>query len=331
MDRAWGSGPQGRGFKSRRARVKEMVLLEVIEKRLFEELNPKVRLVLETGRYLIEGGGKRLRPLLTLLACGMCGGDPEKALPMGVGLEYIHAASLLHDDVVDGAKKRRGRDSANLIFGNEVAVLTGDYMYAKALHLFSTYGTIEMIKVVSQAVMDMAEAQVLELSKVGELISEEEYFQIIDGKTAVLFGACLAVGGMAGGCSRSDELYEAGLRLGRAFQLIDDLLDYAGDPQKTGKPVGNDLREGKTTYPLLSVLESLNPKEVESLLREPNPQEERIERLRKEVLRLGGDVKTKERALEELEIAKNIIKSFPENPYREEILRIMDFVAFREL
>ena len=308
-----------------------MVLLEAIERRLLEELNPKVKLVLETGRYLIDGGGKRLRPLITMLSCGMCGGEPEDALPLGVGLEYIHAASLLHDDVVDGAKKRRGRESANLIFGNEVAVLTGDYMYAKALHLFATHGTIDMIRIVSRAVMDMAEAQVLELSRVGELITEEEYFQIIDGKTAVLFGACVSVGGLAGGCDEEDRLYEVGLRMGRAFQLIDDLLDYAGNSEKTGKPVGNDLREGKTTYPLLSVLDSLDRARVESLLKEINPSEEEIESFRREVLSLGGDVKTKERAIEELSRAKELLSVFPENHYKEEILKLMDFVAFREL
>ncbi|EDP76032.1 polyprenyl synthetase family protein [Hydrogenivirga sp. 128-5-R1-1] len=308
-----------------------MVLLEAIERRLLEELNPKVKLVLETGRYLIDGGGKRLRPLITMLSCGMCGGEPEDALPLGVGLEYIHAASLLHDDVVDGAKKRRGRESANLIFGNEVAVLTGDYMYAKALHLFATHGTIDMIRIVSRAVMDMAEAQVLELSRVGELITEEEYFQIIDGKTAVLFGACVSVGGLAGGCDEEGRLYEVGLRMGRAFQLIDDLLDYAGNSEKTGKPVGNDLREGKTTYPLLSVLDSLDRVRVESLLKEINPSAEEIESLRREVLSLGGDVKTKERAVEELSRAKELLSVFPENQYKEEILKLMDFVAFREL
>ena len=308
-----------------------MVLLEAIERKLLEELNPKVRVVLEAGKYLIEGGGKRLRPLITALSCGMCGGDPERALPLGIGIEYIHAASLLHDDVVDGAKSRRGRETANLVFGNEVAVLTGDYMYAKALHLFSTYGDMEMIRLVSQAVMDMAEAQVMELSKVGELITEDEYFQIIEGKTAVLFGACVAVGGMAGGCRDKEILYEVGLRMGRAFQLVDDLLDYIGDSRKTGKPVGNDLREGKTTYPLLAVMDRLDRREVEALLRKVNPPEEEIEELRKKVVSLGGDIKTKRKAYEELNVAKELLSHFPKSPYKDEILKIMDFVVLREL
>ncbi len=331
MDRARGSGPRGRGFKSRRARKYGMILLDKIESRLLEELNPKVKLVLETGKYLIEGGGKRLRPMLTVLSCGMCGGDPERALPLGIGLEYIHAASLLHDDVVDGAKRRRGKDSANIIFGNEVTVLTGDYMYAKALHLFTTYGSIEMIKVVSQAVMDMAEAQVLELSRIGDILSEEEYYRIIDGKTAALFGACVTVGGMAGGCNEKEKLYQMGLRIGRAFQLIDDLLDYAGDPQKTGKPVGNDLREGKATFPLLSVLDRIDKGWVEEILRKSNPPDEEIDELRRKVLELGGGEETRKKALEELERAKELLVNFPENEYKEKILKLIDFIALREL
>ncbi|HHJ63782.1 MAG TPA: polyprenyl synthetase family protein [Aquifex aeolicus] len=308
-----------------------MDLLRIIEERLTGELNPKVKLVLETGRYLIDGGGKRLRPLLTALACGMCGGDPQRAIPLGVGLEYIHAASLLHDDVVDGASRRRGRTSANVIFGNGTAVLTGDYMYAKALHLFTTYGTVEMIRRVSEAVMEMAEAQVLELSKIGDLISEEEYFRIIDGKTAVLFGACMAVGGMAGGSTEEDKLHRIGLHLGRAFQLIDDLLDYAGDPEKTGKPVGNDLREGKATYPLLSVLDSLDREEVENLLKRIDPSQGSIEELRRKVIELGGDRRTRERAQQELGRALDLLRSFPRNSYRDELERIMEFVILREL
>jgi len=308
-----------------------MELLELIERKLIEELNPKVKLVLETGRYLIDGGGKRLRPVVTTLACGMCGGNPEDAVPLGIGIEYIHAASLLHDDVVDGASRRRGRASANIIFGNGTAVLTGDYMYAKALHLFTTYGTIEMIRRVSEAVMDMAEAQVLELSRIGDLITEREYFQIIDGKTAVLFGACVAVGGMAAGSREEDKLYEIGLRMGRAFQLVDDLLDYAGDPTKTGKPVGNDLREGKVTYPLLCVLDRLNREEVERILKQTDPSDEDIDSLRNRVLELGGVARTRKRAQMELEKAMELLRSFPENVFRRELERVMEFVVFREL
>ena len=306
-----------------------MELIEAIEKRIFEELNPKVKLVLETGRYIFEGGGKRLRPLITVLTCGMCGGDLEKALPLGVGIEFIHTASLLHDDVVDGAQSRRGRRSANLIFGNGVAVLTGDYMYAKALRIFSTYGNMEMIRIVSEAVMEMAEAQVLELSSAGKLISEEDYFRIIDGKTAVLFGVCTAVGSMVAGLKEKEKFFRLGFHIGRAFQLVDDLLDYAGDTSKTGKPVGSDLREGKVTYPLLSVLDLIGKERVVKVLRSKDPEE--VENLRREVLRLGGAERTRERAKEEIGIVYRTLEEFEDNTYKRELLRILDFVVFREL
>lgn len=306
-----------------------MELIEAIEKRIFEELNPKVKLVLETGRYIFEGGGKRLRPLITVLTCGMCGGDLEKALPLGVGIEFIHTASLLHDDVVDGAQSRRGRRSANLIFGNGVAVLTGDYMYAKALRIFSTYGNMEMIRIVSEAVMEMAEAQVLELSSAGKLISEEDYFRIIDGKTAVLFGVCTAVGSMVAGLKEKEKFFRLGFHIGRAFQLVDDLLDYAGDTSKTGKPVGSDLREGKVTYPLLSVLDMIGKERVVKVLRSKDPEE--VENLRREVLRLGGAERTRERAKEEIGIVYRTLEEFEDNTYKRELLRILDFVVFREL
>ncbi len=308
-----------------------MYLLEKIEEELLENIDSKVRLILETGHYLIKGGGKRVRPLLTLLSCGMCGGNPEVAVKLGVGLEYIHAASLLHDDVVDGAEKRRGKDSANLLFGNGVAVLTGDYMYAKALHLFSTYGTMEMIRIVSKAVMDMAEGQVLELSKVGELISEDEYFRIIDGKTSALFGACTAVGGLAGGCKEKDKLYSIGLSLGRAFQLIDDLLDYIGSVDKLGKPTGNDIKEGKATYPLISVVDSIGRERVEELLRKPNITNEEVEELREMVIDAGGDKLTKERAEAEIERVKKLLSEFGDSEYREKISEIADFIIYRNV
>ncbi|NPA32544.1 MAG: polyprenyl synthetase family protein, partial [Aquificae bacterium] len=149
--------------------------------------------------------------------------------------------------------------------------------------------------------------------------------RIIDGKTAVLFGACMGVGALAGGCEDWEKLKLAGVKIGRAFQLVDDALDYEGDPQKLGKPVGNDLREGKCTYPLISVLHELDREWVKRVLRGREEPEE----LRQEVLRLGGALRTKERAKRELEEARRIIASFPPSPYREEVLRVIDFIVER--
>ena len=305
-------------------------LLDKTERGLREFLNPNVKTVLEVGGYIIDGGGKRLRPLLTLLISKGGGGDTDKTLPLAVGIEYIHTASLLHDDVVDEAETRRGKLAAHKVFGNAVSVLTGDYMYATALYLYSLHGNAEMIRVVSEAVRMMAEGQVLELQKVGELIDEKTYFEIIDGKTSALFAAATAVGAMSSPNLKGlrDEFWRFGLHLGRAFQLIDDALDYDGDAKEVGKPVGQDLREGKTTYPLLAVLEHLDPKEVkETLLDTSNGKVEKLVNLVRE---LGGVEKTRERARTELSLAREILKRSPLIGEVGEILNeLIDFVVQR--
>ncbi len=273
-------------------------LLSVIEEELVKYLDPEVRTVLEIGRYIVSSGGKRIRPILTLLTCRALGGDESKVYPLAVGIEYIHVASLLHDDVVDGANMRRGKPSANLLFGNEACVLTGDYMYAKALWLYSIYGSMKSIQIVSRAVMDMSQGQMLELNSIGNLIDEKTYFEIIDKKTGVLFGASMAVGALSAQREDYEEFYRIGIKIGRAFQLIDDALDYAGSQEKLGKPVGNDLKEGKCTYPLISVLEKLHVEDVKSSLRNGN-----VEWLRQKVIELGGVKNTYERARLEVQQA----------------------------
>jgi len=307
-------------------------LLTITEEGLRKYLDPAVETVLTVGNYIVDGGGKRLRPLLLLLfAKGL--GVPqaillEKILPLAVGIEYIHTASLLHDDVVDEAETRRGKKAAHRIFGNGVAVLTGDYMYANALYLYALYGTQKMIEVVSRAVKLMAEGQVLELKKVGELIDEKTYFQIIDGKTSALFAASTAVGALAAKQERWQIYWDFGLKLGRAFQLIDDALDYEGDEKQVGKPVGQDLKEGKVTYPLLSVLENLNLEEVKKVLSSANG--DGYKKIVALVRELGGIEKTKERARKELQTAQEILNKVPLNGEVKRVLnQILDFVVER--
>ncbi|QWK20514.1 MAG: polyprenyl synthetase family protein [Hydrogenobacter thermophilus] len=261
--------------------------VRLLEEELLRHLDPEVKAILEVGNYIISSGGKRIRPVLSLLTCKALGGDERKVLPLAVGIEYIHVASLLHDDVVDGADRRRGRLSANVVFGNELCVLTGDYMYAKALWLYSRYGNMKSIEIVSRAVMDMAQGQVLELKSIGDIIDQETYFSIIDKKTGVLFGASMAVGALVAGREDYERFYQMGLKVGRAFQLVDDALDYSGSEEKLGKPVGNDLREGKCTYPLISVMENLDTEVVRSSLRNSN-----TAWIREKVIQLGGVKKT---------------------------------------
>ncbi|MEN3028093.1 MAG: polyprenyl synthetase family protein [Aquificaceae bacterium] len=281
-----------------------MVALESIKERILSYLDPEVREVFDIGYYLISSGGKGVRPLITLMVCEALGGDPERVLPLAVGIEYVHIASLLHDDVVDGAQTRRGKRSANLIFGNQACVLTGDYMYAKALSLYAEYGNLQSVQVLSDAVMKMSQGQLLELKSLGKLIDEETYLKIIDYKTGALFGACMAVGALMAGREDYWQFYRMGMLAGRAFQLVDDALDYYADEQKLGKPVGSDLAEGKCTYPLLSVLNRMEEKEKELFYSGER------ENLRRLVVELGGVERTRKKAEKELKGVMDFLETF---------------------
>ncbi len=308
--------------------------LELTEGGLKRFMDSDVALMLEVGNYIVDGGGKRLRPVLTMALARGGGVDgkalEERVVPLAVGIEYIHTASLLHDDIVDDAETRRGKTAAHRVFGNAAAVLTGDYMYANALYLYSVYGTTEMIRLVSEAVKMMAEGQLLEIKKVGELIDEVEYFQIIDGKTSALFGASAGVGALSSEklSTHYYDWWNFGLYLGRAFQLIDDALDYAGDEKKLGKPAGQDLREGKTTYPLIAVLDRLDGEKVKRAL--TGDDEALIKEVVEEVKRLGGVELTKERARAELKKALFILEKHQlENGMGEFLNSLIEFVVER--
>lgn len=272
-----------------------MLELSQFNQFMLDYLDPEIKLVEDVGRHILSAGGKRLRPLLMMEVCRVLGGDVERVVPLAVGIEYIHMASLLHDDVVDGAHTRRGKPSANVLFGNQAVVLGGDYFYAKALWLYANYGNLQAVEMVSRAVMHMSQSQLLELLSLGKLISEEEYFRIIDGKTGALFGASMGVGALMAESPLAEEFYQMGLKVGRAFQLIDDALDYSSSEERLGKPVGNDLREGKCTYPLLSVLDHLDERWVLERFGKGNTEE-----LRERVVLLGGVENTKRRAEEEI-------------------------------
>jgi len=282
---------------------------------MLDYLDPEVKLVLDIGKYTLEAGGKRIRPMLMMEVCRMFKGNCESILPLAVGIEYIHTASLLHDDVVDGALTRRGKPSANLIFGNQAVVLGGDYFYAKALWLYAVYGNLKAVELVSRAVMHMSQSQILELSSIGKIISEEEYFKIIDGKTGALFSASMGVGALMAGSPFYEDFYKIGLKVGRAFQLIDDALDYVGSEDRLGKPAGNDLKEGKCTYPLISVIDQLDEEWVLERFGK-----ERREELRQKVIELGGVENTKKRAWQEIEQAIEYISKFENSSNLVELL-----------
>ncbi|MCS7262314.1 MAG: polyprenyl synthetase family protein [Aquificaceae bacterium] len=291
-----------------------MLSAQHIKEKILHYLDPEVREVLDIGRYLITSGGKGIRPLLTLMVCDALGGDVEKVLPLAVGIEYVHVASLLHDDVVDGAQTRRGKKSANVLFGNQACILTGDYMYAKALSLYARYGNLQSVEVLSDAVMKMSQGQLVELRSLGQLIDMGTYIKIIDYKTGALFGACMAVGALMAGRRDYWDFYRVGILAGRAFQLVDDALDYSGQEERLGKPVGSDLAEGKCTYPLICLYPILGD-EVKALFYEG-----RHDELRRKVLELGGVDTTVRRAQEELDKVLDFLQGLGVGEQLREIL-----------
>ncbi len=315
----------------------EKVIMDRIESELSRYLDSYVEWILKVGNYILSSGGKRLRPALVLTFSKLLKGEnEERDYPLAVAMEYLHTASLLHDDVVDGADTRRGKPAANRVFGNDTTVLTGDYMYANALYLFSTYGDIDMIKNVSDAVKKMAEGQLLELKKIGDIdITEEEYFRILEGKTAVLFASCCYVGASLGGgtVKQKESAYRYGLNIGLAFQLIDDLLDYTADEKKLGKPICNDLKEGKITYPLLSILDKLSEEElsfVKKVIRDINPDKKHIEEIKDMVKEKGGFDNTVEKAKSLVNTALNELENFPRNEYFNQLEKLAKYIVERD-
>lgn len=296
-----------------------MLTADSLREKILDYLDPEVREVFDIGYYLISSGGKGVRPLLTLTVCKALKGDLERVIPLAVGIEYVHIASLLHDDVVDGAEMRRGKKSANLVFGNQACILTGDYMYAKALSLYSKYGNLESIEILSDAVMKMSQGQILELKSLNKIIDEETYMKIIDYKTGALFGACLAIPALMAGIDNYWDFYRVGILAGRAFQLIDDAMDYFGKKERLGKLTGLDLAEGKCTYPLIACLERFTQDQRDLFYKGEH------DKLRNLVIEMGGVEETKRRAQEELKKVLDFIETYDdEGKIREFLIKLVD-------
>jgi len=300
-----------------------------------ELLSSKVELVLRAGGYILDSGGKRVRPGLTIVAGKMVNAPSERLIPVATVMEYMHTATLLHDDIVDGAKLRRGRPSANEVFGNDVAVLVGDYMFAKAIYVLAVYGGDEVLKTASKTVQDMAEGELLQLEKIGDInLTEDEYFDIIYRKTASLLSTCCECGAIVGEAQEEQRkaLRDYGKFIGYAFQLVDDAFDYVSDEKTIGKPAGNDIREGKVTYPLLWALKRATKEEkeaVEKVLTNPSPTKEEIELVRRFVLEKGGERATFRLAREFVERAKESLRVFEESSLKKALFEIADFIVER--
>jgi octaprenyl-diphosphate synthase len=242
--------------------------LAAINQALAANLQTHVPLIAEVGRHILLSGGKRVRPLLFILSARMCGCRGNHLSDFSTIFEYLHAATLLHDDVIDAASLRRGASTANTIWGNQAVILVGDFLLAKALSLAVTTDKLKILKVLSHATTLMAEGEILQLLHAGNLhITETDYFEVITRKTAILMSAACQIGAILGGAPPAQEeaLSQMGLNLGIAFQVVDDILDYAGDETEMGKQVCADLREGRVTLPLIHALAQALPADRERL------------------------------------------------------------------
>jgi octaprenyl-diphosphate synthase len=235
---------------------------------LAANLQTHVPLIAEVGRHILLSGGKRVRPLLFILAARMCGERGNHLADFSTIFEYLHAATLLHDDVIDAAQVRRGATTANNIWGNHAVILVGDFLLSKALSIAVTTDRLKILKVLANATTQMAEGEILQLIHAGNLkLTEAEYFEVITRKTAILMSAACQIGGILAGAppDREEALAQMGLNLGITFQLVDDILDYTGDQKQLGKEVGADLREGRVTLPLIHALSQAEPRDLARL------------------------------------------------------------------
>ncbi len=231
--------------------------MQAVNALIIKSLASDVVLINQMGHYIIAGGGKRLRPLLVLLASGACGYRGEKAHLVAAIIEFIHTATLLHDDVVDESSMRRGRETANDLWGNEAAVLVGDFLYSRAFELMVDVDSMKVMKILASTTNTIAEGEVMQLLNIHDAdTTEERYLDVIYSKTAKLFEAATRLGAVLAGYGEEQEqgLAAYGMHLGTAFQLIDDVLDYESSADTLGKEVGDDLAEGKPTLPLIQAL-----------------------------------------------------------------------------
>ncbi|MFH0726233.1 MAG: polyprenyl synthetase family protein [Pseudomonadota bacterium] len=320
-----------------KARIMEKVGQDLvdIEAALEKNLTPYLDLVRETARHILFAGGKRLRPLLALLSSRVCGSNSPDHITFSTLFEYLHTATLLHDDLVDGALIRRGKPAAHVVFGNETAVLTGDFLLARALTLAAATGNPEIIKIIAEITEQMSQGEIEQLHNRGRLdLSEAEYLEVIRRKTAVLIqGACHA-GALLADATEGETaaLKSYGYHLGIAFQMADDLLDYTADTETLGKAVGADLREGKLTLPVIFALAAADRKDrdrMAELLGNKNVGVDDFKAFVGMLIAYGGISHARNQAETHVASAKAALSRFPSSNNRELLENIADYALVR--
>jgi len=309
--------------------------LAQVEEILFQEARSEARLIFEVSDYILKSGGKRFRPALLLLSSHLCNYQGGKAVYYASAIEYAHTATLLHDDVVDEAKMRRGKSSANFIWGNQGSVLVGDYLLFKAFNMILQLGNIRILGLLNEIALQMAEGEAFQLANTAKIeISESEYFSSIIDKTASLISASCQIGAILGEVSRKEEeaLADFGLNIGIAFQLVDDALDYRNQAPSWGKEQGKDFLEGKATLPLIRAWKIADVKGKEylkELFSKPHRTKEDFEKALELVEAKDGIKYTMEKARQYVSIAQKHLNIFPDSPYKLALIAMADFVVER--
>ena len=311
--------------------------LERFDQEFGRHVQSQVDLIPKIAQYIQTSGGKRIRPAVLLMAARLGGYSGDRSILYAAVVEFIHTATLVHDDIIDDSVLRRGRLAVHSRWGNDITVLLGDYLYIKSMAMALTHDELEIIRLLCDVTLRMIEGELYQLTKNGDVdITEDEHFDIIRRKTAHLFGGCAQIGGMLNkvGGEHEQALREYGFNLGMAFQLVDDLLDFTGDAQAVGKPIGSDLREGKVTLPLIHLLQhstdGVGPRIVREIIAARDVTPEQWHELLRRLKEHASIDYAQRRAVDFAERAKKPLYAFPASAERDALLALPDYVLSRD-
>lgn len=311
--------------------------MQQVETHLDKYITSDVKLIPEVAHHLIDSGGKRFRPLLQLVCSRLCDYSGDYRFPLAASIEFIHTASLLHDDVIDEAVIRRGKTSANNIWGNAASVLVGDFLYSKAFKLLSEIGDIAIVQLMSKMTNIMSEGEVFQLMKCGDTgLTETEYLSIVEKKTAVLISAACESGAVLGNASseRVRALEQFGYKIGMAFQITDDTLDYMAQEKDFGKSIGKDLEEGKMTLPLIYTLAQCSQADrdmIKSTIQKKSFSAAAIGNIFSLIQKSGGidySLKCAEHYIRE---AQDGLSVFPDCPEKDHLMAVAEYILSRKI
>jgi octaprenyl-diphosphate synthase len=309
--------------------------MDNLELELIEQLRSKVPVAFEIGAHIMNSGGKRVRPQMAVICAQMGGAPGDDPIRLAAAIECIHTATLLHDDVVDTAKSRRGRPAANTVWSNEMCVLGGDFILARAFSLLTQIGDLKVLKIVSNATVRLSEGELFQMSNIGNLdLTEEQYLQVISDKTAILMEAACRGGATLGGLSSENEeaLASYGWNLGIAFQMTDDVIDYISEKAVMGKAPGKDLEEGKLTLPMILALKEADPEEksqAQRIITQGRVSDYDLAWVRDFLKRRGGIDQTLDRARQYLNEASTGLSVFPASPQKDALQKLCQKILNR--